>query len=742
LFISVFLVVKSDKKFRLLFGLVALTLAVWALGCAFFSGFPADEYDQALFWFIFGYSGVVFIPVFFAHFVFSFLNENKKWIVYTSYILGGLFLCANWLSRSRYFVGDLYFVFDRFYWMNWMESRNPLWIIFYVSFYWVLLGYSFYLLLKHYVSSNKLRKNQLKYLIIGSVLGWIGGELQFLPSFGIYHYPLMILAGVLTSVYPFIITYGIIRYRLMDLKLAITRTSIFLFVYSLVLGVPFALGFVLRGTFIDLFGHFWWMAPLVLSTVLATGGPFLYMYLKENTENKLYKTQRQYQNTLRKASLGMGRIKDLKRLLNLIVHVVTRTVRIEHCSIYTHHEASEQFVLKAQKGRTVAEHTDSVFAKDSPLIQYLDKVKEPILYDEARQQAAESGDETFAHLASSMKNLNAALILPSFVEQRLIAFLVLGAKKNGELYNHEDLVVFSILANQSGLAIENAQFYEDMKKTHEQLFKAEKMATIGTMADGLSHQMNNRLHAMGFIAGDAIDTIKLKREQNKPKDDAKFYDDLMYSLKRIEDNVKRSGEIAEGLLRYTRKGEEGFSPVDLNVLLDAVLEMIQFKINMRNLDFVNDLNSRLPLIRGNFTQLQEAFFNMIDNAYDAMMQRRDELKEAGYRPRLEVSAEKKGKNVQITIQDNGIGVKEENLRKLFTPFFTTKLSSKKGTGLGMYVIRQIIEENHNGRVQFTSVYKQGSRTNILLPVAEAKKKKTATKKAAHGPKGVKTFFKE
>jgi signal transduction histidine kinase len=101
-----------------------------------------------------------------------------------------------------------------------------------------------------------------------------------------------------------------------------------------------------------------------------------------------------------------------------------------------------------------------------------------------------------------------------------------------------------------------------------------------------------------------------------------------------------------------------------------------------------------------------------------MMQRRGDLKEPGYKGRLEISAEQKGKKMEIIMVDNGIGVKEEDMHKIFTPFFTTKLSSKKGTGLGMYVMQRIIEDNHQGKIEFTSNFKKGSQTKIILPVAD------------------------
>ncbi|MCA9409124.1 MAG: GAF domain-containing protein, partial [Candidatus Omnitrophica bacterium] len=449
-------------------------------------------------------------------------------------------------------------------------------------------------------------------------------------------------------------------------------------------------------------------------------GPFIYFFIQKKAEDKLLKEQRQYQTTLSQASLGMGQIKELKRLLNLIVHIVSRSVKVEHCSIYLFHDASNKFILKASKGKgRSGSGTNQVnsFRKEHALVQYLQKAKEPVIHEEIKQKAADYNDNSLVDLCILLDKIDGEMIIPSFIDQKIVAILVLGKKKSGHLYSHDDTVVFSILANQAALSIENAIFCENIEKTQEQLFKAEKMATIGTMADGLSHQINNRLHAMGFIAGDALDTIKLKKKDDMSPETKELLNDIGHALERIEDNVKRGGEIVEGLLRYTRKGEEGFSPVDLNTLIDAALEMAQFKIKLKDMNIIRNFSLDIPKIKGNFTQLQEVFFNMIDNSYDAMMQRKEELEEPEYKPTLFISAQPFGTDqLEIILKDNGIGVKKQDILKLFTPFFTTKLSSKKGTGLGLYVIRQIVEENHQGKVHFSSIYRQGSQTQIVLPI--------------------------
>lgn len=502
-----------------------------------------------------------------------------------------------------------------------------------------------------------------------------------------------------------------IKHRLMDIKLVFTRTGIFIAVYTLVLGIPIFAG-------LQMLGAGYWLLPTTLIAVFATVGPFVYLYFQRKVEERLLANQHQYRFTLRRASLGMGRIKDLKKLLMLIVHVVTRTVRIEHCSIYLFHEASNQFILKASKGIEKINDKQSALSADSLLIKYLKNFKEPVVHKEIKQKSKDFNDEDLKEVEKAISALKTELIIPCYIEDKMLAVIALGKKRSGKLYTQEDLVVFSILANQSALAIENAQFYEATKKTHEQLFKAEKMATIGTMADGLSHQINNRLHAMGFIAGDILDTIKITRKNGVSKKTDKVLKEIADGLHRIEDNVMRGGEIVEGLLKYTRKGTKGFEAVDIDKLISAAVEMAQFKIKISDIDINRNYNGNTPKVRGNFTQLQEVFFNIIDNSYDAMIQRKEERNEELYRGVIDINVVINGTTLEIALSDNGMGVKDADKNKLFTPFFTTKLSSRKGTGLGLYVIRQIIEDNHKGKVIFTSEYGVGTQTRILLPIAK------------------------
>jgi signal transduction histidine kinase len=698
LFLGLFALVKSKKHASLTLPFFLTTFVTFWWQFSWFILFNTGSAELANIIVRVGYSGITFIPITFFHFYSSHIQEkrNRKWII-IYYGFAAIFLMLLWTS-------DLYIQgFYSYFWGFYPKAGilHPVFLFYLVG----VASHSFYSLIR---TGMKVRwqgvlADQIKYLILSFFIYCFAAS-DFVVNYGIEFYPAGFFPILVCLV---LVAHAIVRYRLLDIKLAITRAGVFISVYTVVLGLPFGIGLKYLGS-----GS--WLIPCFLMAVLATIGPFVYLYLQKRTEQQMLIEQHQYQATLRRASLGMGRIKDLKHLLNLIVHILVRTVRLEHCSIYLLHKDSKQYTLKAFKSNSGHLLQDSVFSSDSALVKHLETVKEPVLCSELKKKAEDMRNQDWRLVVGIMEKIEVELIVPCFIEEKMLAFVMFGKKLKGKIYSEDDLVVFSILANQSALAIENAQFYEDMKKTHEQLFKAEKMATIGTMADGLSHQINNRLHAMGFIAGDALDSIKLKKEKIS-SDSKELLDEIQHALERIEDNVKRGGEIVEGLLKYTRKGEEGFSAVNLDQLVNASIEMVQFKIKIKEIDIIKNYNG-VPQIYGNFTQLQEVFFNLIDNAYDAMMQRKTELHENNYRGQLDISAFVKEEKMEIVFHDNGIGVRNEDQEKIFTPFFTTKLSSKKGTGLGLYVIRQIIEENHKGVVRFSSEYRLGSQMEITLPI--------------------------
>jgi signal transduction histidine kinase len=582
----------------------------------------------------------------------------------------------------------------------------------FIVFFGILCPYAISQIFLTYQNATGYRKNQLRYLFLGFFIALSGGLLHIGAA---YLHREIIPHDLLLILWAIVVTYAIIKYRLMDITTAITKTTIFILVYTLVLGLPFVIAIWLKGWLIELFGPSWWMLPLGLMAVLATVGPFIYIYLQRRAEDKLLREQRRYQDSLKQASVGMTRIRNLRKLLDLITHIVTKTVRISYAAIYLYNQETNEYVLQVSRDKDRI----PVFklTADNPLIAWIMQEREPLIYEEVKRQMEDTRDGTYKQLEENMRLLTASVVIPSFLKDEFIGFFVLGDKISGQIYTQDDLNVFQVLASQAALAIENAQFYEEAKEMQEQIAQAEKMATIGTMADGLSHQINNRFYALSLIAGDTIDTIKTMDTSKCTAEVKEMIEEINHALERIQSNVTQGGEVVRGLLKYSRKGDAGFEVLDLNLILDNTLEMVQYKVKLSEIDIIRNFPSNIPKIKGNMAQLEEAFFNFIDNAYDAILERRALLKEEGYRGKIIISAFPKNNNLEIIIEDNGIGIKRDNSEKVFTPFFTTKTSVRKGTGLGLYVIRRIISDMHKGKISFESEYKVGTKFIIELPIA-------------------------
>ncbi len=701
-------------KYRLtrIWSVFALSVAVYGFGS--YLGTSAGNASEGLFWWRAAYLGVCSIPFLFVCFIFEFLKiKNRPFMIAAGVCTIG-FHSAN-IFFGKFFMGSATLLFSGHPWARpiyYPYPSGPIHVFFTLFAFvgWVI--YAFVEIVRNYHTTTGLKRTQIGYFFIATAIGFIGGSVAFLPCFGLNVYP---ITNFTVCLYPLIMTYAIFRYRLMDITIAMTRAGIFVAIYTFVLGIPFAVALGLKSRLLDMLGAAWWMFPLVLMAVLATVGPFMYIYLEREAEARLLKEQRQYQQILKQSAVGMTRIRDLKKLIDFIVHIITGVVKISFAAVYLHDEQNREYVFQASR-ESSGEAVLSVSDKD-PLAARLIARHEPLIYEEIKILAQESAEVADNNLEESLRRLSAAVVVPSFLEDRLVGFFVLGDKISRQIYTHDDLNVFQIMATQAALAIENAQFYEGAKRMQDQIAQAEKMATIGTMADGLSHQINNRFHALSLIASDVIDNLKRIAPGNCAPEAEKILSEVTRDLERIRVNVIQGGEVVKGILKYTRKGEDGFEVLWLDQILEEALEMVQYKIQLTEFDMVRDYTRDEAMVYGNFVQLQEVFFNFIENAYDAIMERRSMLKEEGYRGIVTITFKGVIDGLaQIHIADNGMGMLEQNLRKIFTPFFSTKVSTRKGTGLGLYVIRRIITDMHQGKIECESVHKQGTRFIIGLPV--------------------------
>ncbi|GAH39520.1 unnamed protein product, partial [marine sediment metagenome] len=176
-------------------------------------------------------------------------------------------------------------------------------------------------------------------------------------------------------------------------------------------------------------------------------------------------------------------------------------------------------------------------------------------------------------------------------------------------------------------------------------------------------------------------------------------------LSRMESELTRSSRIIRNLLDFARQSKPALRLVNINEVIDRAFSLISHSAQMQNVAVIRDLSPTLPEVMADFDQLQQVCTNLMLNAVQAMPE--------GGTLTLRTSADS-GEQVKVEVQDTGIGISQENLQKLFTPFFTTR-KEVKGVGLGLAVSYGIIQR-HQGRIEVDSEEGKGSTFTIYLPV--------------------------
>ncbi len=683
------------KLLYIIFALYSFSIAWWSL-CA--TKFTPDFQDPYLIWGRLLHLGAILIPALFIHFVFEFLEEKNKKVILLCYLITGMFLGFNFFTRL--FIKGI--TNKTFYSYPTPSIIYP----FYFAFFAVCVLFGLYKLFRASLITTGARRNQIKYLLWSSLFGYIGGFKNFMILVGLEIFPIYPYGTYAIPIYVLVVTIAIIKYRLMDITVLTVRGLIFSGVYLFILGIPFWIGYKFLGEGL-------WMLPVSIMAVFATLGPFIYNYFRRRAENVVLKEQHRYQETLRKLSATLTLVKDLNRLLKLVVLRGARAVKVDFACIYL---ANENKLIQKYPYTIKGFFPDfpKEISFDSNIIRYILSKRRPVFAEELLSMT-----DGFS--------LRSGLIVPSFVRKRLLGFLVLGPKTSGTIYTQEDANMFGILANQLALAIENSQFIDEHERTQAEFFSRERMASLGTMAGGMTHQINNRFNAISMATSDTIDTLKFIDLEKATKEELKDrLNQIAYALNRIQENALRGGKLVNDFLNFSQPDrlQKEAKIFNLPEPLERGIEMVRIKTAFSEDTIQKEIQKSPLLIRGSFEMIQDVYFNITDNAIDALDKKdkaiqKKELSqpESGYKGKIVIRMYREEPWVVTKIQDNGIGMTEEQTEKLFTPFFTTKATAVKGTGLGLFVIYKIIEA-HGGSIEVESEYGKGTIFTIKLPLAK------------------------
>ena len=633
-----------------------------------------------------------FIPVFFLHFLKEFFHDPPGSLLHR--MLPGLYAVATGLmalSWSNLLVTDVAPKYD----LTFLMVPSPGYI-FLVVFFVCCVAFG---LLKLYVGfkiATGVRKNQIKYLLFGSILGYSGGFNNFLIIYDIAIFPLNPFGNYAIAVYVMATAYAIAQYRLLDINVFIRQSIIYASLLLMLLlpcyivviwGQQFTFGAV---------NYPFSVFILLLLLIVAFLFPKLRFRTEEALERVLFNKRSDYRETLLRSSRDMVSIVDIKALSENLVRTVGRSLGIEKVSLLLNDDTKSSYQLEASAGLDLEQPDRLLLPKDGPLVQLLQRRREPIVKEELEWVPLGPGTP---QTIETMSKLGAEISLPIISKGNLIGILNLGHKDDKTLYSNEDLELLSTLANQTAIALENARLYENLKQSQDTLRRADRLSSLGLLTAGLAHEIRNPLVAIRTFT-------QLLPERF---DDAEFREGFQQlALKEVD----RICGLINDLLSFARPSKPNVAPENVNDVVDNIVRILETQAKEKSVGIAREFGENLPKVWIDREQMKQVFMNLILNAIQAM-------KEGGSisistRSVSRNGAEPSGDFVQVEVRDTGVGIPEENLQHIFDPFFTSK---DEGSGLGLAVSHQIVQE-HGGFVTVESQIGKGTAFFVHVPVGK------------------------
>jgi len=267
-------------------------------------------------------------------------------------------------------------------------------------------------------------------------------------------------------------------------------------------------------------------------------------------------------------------------------------------------------------------------------------------------------------------------------------------KKNGETF--PALLSLSTVRDDKGDPIAMMGLSRDIterRKMEEQLILTDRLASIGELASGIAHELNNPLTGV-------IGLSQLIIERDVPED-------IKEDLTMVNSEAQRAAGVVKNLLTFARKHPLARQFLNVNDAINKVLELRAYEQKVNNVRVVSRMAPDLPQIMADYFQLQQVFLNIIINAEYFMI-------EANGKGTLTITTERVGDVIRASFADDGPGIPPENLGHLFDPFFTTK-EVGKGTGLGLSISHGIVT-SHGGNIYAESEPGKGATFIVELPI--------------------------
>jgi two-component system, NtrC family, sensor kinase len=261
----------------------------------------------------------------------------------------------------------------------------------------------------------------------------------------------------------------------------------------------------------------------------------------------------------------------------------------------------------------------------------------------------------------------------------------------------------------------------ELKDTQNQLIQSEKMASLGELTAGIAHEIQNPLNFVNNFSElneELLRELKMEAGKGNLEDVKAIANDIALNSEKINYHGKRAETIVKGMLQHSRTSSGQKEPTDINKLADEYLRLAYHGLRARDKSFnahlKTDLDGSIGKINVAPQEIGRVILNVINNAFYAVHEKQKQNVH-GYEPTVTITTAKQNGKVEIKVKDNGNGIPQKIVDKIFQPFFTSKPAGQ-GTGLGLSLAYDIITKGHGGELKVETIESEGSEFIIWLPL--------------------------
>ena len=569
---------------------------------------------------------------------------------------------------------------------------------------------------------SALQRKQAAILIGATLLIFVGHVVRVIFPNLLAADPSLLLLTFSGMLY----VYGVLRYRLLGLSVILNRAAVHMLTWIMLTATIFVV--------LSLLPPAWRKLPVwELAAMALVGFGLLCVarnWVSNLIESSLNRGRQTYQQAVQEFMEQLTSVTGSDQLLPGVTDFLIETMQAENGAIIVQNQVTGDYTLRYSRGH--AGGAEWKYHADDPFLVYLRRLKPGKVLERVQVMAHPRYHEIRDVAEERLHDWQAEVCLALKVQDELVGIMTFGPRIGGRSYERSDIRLFSQVARQTAISVYNVLYYDaivaaqrqlkslneelerrvrertqrleertreltaankELREAQQQIIQSEKLASIGRLAAGVAHEINN---PVGVILGFA----QLLQRYIPPDDIS------TQPLATIEQESIRCKQIVQNLLDFARVGELRLLEVDLHQTLEATCQLLEYQLSRGKVQLVKNYATDLPPVTADPQQLQQVFVNVMRNAYQAMPQ-------GG---RLEIRTWAEGNKVTVAFSDEGGGIPLEHVGRIFDPFFTTK-EPGEGTGLGLSVSYGIVQR-HGGSIDVESKESKGTTFTIRLPVSQ------------------------